>query len=149
LSRPELRPGWEAERVRPAFLFIVVLLLASTSGCSTGSTATPPAGHLHLTDVDNGRNFTVDLGTEVMIVVASNNADYSWTIMQPAADILVMHGKSVYVPPLSEDATLNRSQVFLFDTVRAGNGQLLLGYQNLAQPETLPKLTYRVDLTVQ
>jgi inhibitor of cysteine peptidase len=90
-------------------------------------------------------------GQQVVLTLPSNpTTGYRWTLQDSAKDVLHSLGPEVYSNP--EDAGLVGSagqSTWRFQTIRAGEGHLLLTYQRPWEPEVAPAQTFDCRLQVK
>ena len=137
-----------------AVCFALVLVVAALAavGCGSGD-ADKPAG-LALTDVDNGKSFTVKVGDTITVVIPGNpTTGYEWAtdLSEDSAALLALTGDPVYQQdPGSEDLVgAGGEYTFTFTAKAAGQAELGLKYWRSFEAEVDPIDTFAVNVTIE
>jgi predicted secreted protein len=129
----------------------------TTNGGTTEDTsaAAAAAATLALTEADNGKSYTVDVGDSISVVLAGNpTTGYLWesAMAEQTAPLLSLVGNEATYTPDSTDPNVVGSggkYTFIFSADGAGQVELKLKYWRPFEAQSEPLQTFTVNLTIQ
>jgi inhibitor of cysteine peptidase len=141
--------------VAAALVTLLVGTVVASAGCggNTGTTATG-GGTVKITDADNGKSFTVNVGGEVQVVVDGNpTTGYAWSasLSDKDAAILQQQGDPAYVQQNTNPSVVGSggTYTFTFKALTAGQASLTLAYARSFEKGVAPIKTFTVTVTAK
>lgn len=133
-------------------LLIVLILAAATAiGCgeSTGADDEP----LTLTTADNGKDFTVNVGDTILVVLEGNpTTGYSWAgaLDEQSAAVLEQQGEPVYAEDTVEEDVVGAGGAFTFTFTAAEEGEATITLVYARTWESVdPAETFEAQISVE
>lgn len=104
---------------------------AKTSASKSGTSTTAASGPtiLTFTEADSGKDFTVQVGTKIVVRLAGSDANTGWEAFEskPLTEILKSAGGGFNVAPTSPDAAIG-TYIFNYQAVKEGKATLEFRY---------------------
>lgn len=118
------------------------VVLASLSGCK--------AKAVQLTDADNTKDITLDLGTQLVITLPGNpSTGYSWEVKSVDGDILELVGEPQFVSDNTNVVGAGGQLSLTFEALKAGSTTLELVYLRSWEADIDPLQTFIIQVTVK
>lgn len=134
---------------------VLVLIIAGTAALSAGCGSQAQAAEtLKLTEVDNGKAYTVKVDDLVQVVLPGNpTTGYSWTADLSEADAAIMQqqGEPVYGQESTDPSLVGGGGTFTFTFKAADTGKatITLNYARSWEEGVAPEQTYSVTINVE
>ena len=132
-------------RVRALALLALVLTLSTLLAACTQTTPEP----LELSEKDSGSTQTLAMGQQLVVTLESNQTPgFRWTVDGQVPPQLKQAGEPVY----ESESTLvgaGGSEVWTFEAVSVGEGDLKLKYWRSFEPPATPAETFEVTVKVE
>ncbi len=134
--------------------FALMLAFAVLAAVGCGSGDADKSANLALTDVDNGKSFTVKVGDTITVVVPGNpTTGYEWTtdLAEDSAALLALTGDPVYEQDPGSEGLVGAggAYTFTFTAKATGEAELGLKYWRSFEPEVDPIETFVVSVTIE
>ena len=136
-----------------AILVLVVALIAvAAAGC--GEDADASGGSLNLAAADNGKEFTVEVGDTIKVVLAGNvTTGYSWAADLSAEDAALLEqvGEAEYSPVSTDEpiAGSGGTATLTFKALAKGEADLVLTYAQQFDEQGEPAETFQAKITIE
>lgn len=146
------RRAWYRSGIALTVLILIVALVAiASTGC--GSTAGASTGPLKLSEADDGKAFTVEVGDTVEVVIAGNpTTGFEWmaAIGDKDSALIEQIGEAEYVPDATDADVVGAGGTYTltFKTLAEGEALLRLVYAR-SWESVSPEKTFEVTLTVE
>jgi inhibitor of cysteine peptidase len=158
----------------------VALVVLAAAGCGTGSKAdtsgttttiatdgstgttvptvtpdtTADGAALSLTEADNNKSFTVDVGQKIIVVLAGNpSTGYIWesAMAETAAAFLTLDGEPAFVSDSADQNIVGAGgkYTFTFTAVSVGTVDLKLKYWRSFDAQSEPLQTFTASITIK
>jgi inhibitor of cysteine peptidase len=136
-----------------AVVLILILALAAFAAAGCGESAEANDGPLTLTETDNGKSFTVEVGDTILVVLPGNpTTGYSWAaaLDEESAALLTQEGEPLYAEDAVEDDVVGGGGAFTFTFTAAKEGAaaIKLVYARPWESEA-PLETFEATITVE
>jgi putative hemolysin/predicted secreted protein len=107
-----------------------------------------PAQQIRVTEADQGKNFTLNMGDSLTVMLDSNpSTGYAWVVESVDNPVLLLDGEPVFKSDSSQLGAPGKATI-TFTTVHIGSQALTLLYQRPFEKDAQPLKTFSINVTV-
>jgi inhibitor of cysteine peptidase len=143
------RRAWYAQGIAATVLIMILALAAITSaGC--GSSADAAEGTLKVGEADNGKAYTVRVGSTIEVIIPGNpTTGFTWTaaLAEKDAALVQQIGEAAYT---TDGTLIGAGGTYTFTFKAAAKGEALLKLVYARSWESVPpEKTFTITLTIE